>query len=199
MTVQSVANVENKRSSHDKPEESMGSLKEFGSKAGTKCNRKKVKMIASDEKTEKELEREFEEEELKCTKAFVLVGGTMTTCTASSRRSKHKFGTEEWKNTRGCWKGASRFQGNGTSGFCDTSTDLRLRTHALHGNNLDEARQESARDALQIHEMEISALTFTLLARGHLVHPGQAVRYCGIRTVRRVLRQRTDLQEIVKE
>ena len=43
------------------------------------------------------------------------------------------------------------------------------------------------------------ALTFTLLARGHLVHPGQAVRYCGIRTVRRVLRQRPDLQEIVKE
>ena len=31
--------------------------KEFGSKVGTKCNRKKVKMIASDEKTEKELER----------------------------------------------------------------------------------------------------------------------------------------------
>ena len=26
--------------------------KEFGSKAGTKCNRKKVKMIASDEKTD---------------------------------------------------------------------------------------------------------------------------------------------------
>ena len=30
--------------------------KEFGSKAGTKCNSKKVKMIASDEKTEKEME-----------------------------------------------------------------------------------------------------------------------------------------------
>ena len=66
----------------------MGSLKGIWSKAGTKCNRKKVKMIASDEKTEKELEREFEEEELKCTKAFVLVGGTMTTCTASSRKKQ---------------------------------------------------------------------------------------------------------------
>ena len=43
------------------------------------------------------------------------------------------------------------------------------------------------------------ALTFTLSARGHLIHPSQAVRYWGIRTIRRVLRQRTDLQEIVKE
>ena len=43
------------------------------------------------------------------------------------------------------------------------------------------------------------ALTFTLLARGHLIHPSQAVRYWSIRTVTRVLRQRTDLQEIVKE
>ena len=43
------------------------------------------------------------------------------------------------------------------------------------------------------------ALTFTLLARGHLIHPSQAVRYCGIKTVTRVVRQRTDLQEIVKE
>ena len=62
--------------------------KEFGSKAGTKCNRKKVKMIASDEKTEKEMEKELEEEELKCTKAFVLVGGTMTTCTTSSKKKQ---------------------------------------------------------------------------------------------------------------
>ena len=43
------------------------------------------------------------------------------------------------------------------------------------------------------------ALTFTLLARGHLIHPSQAVRYWSIKTVRRVLRQRTDLKEIVKE
>ena len=43
------------------------------------------------------------------------------------------------------------------------------------------------------------ALTFALLARGHLIHPSQAGRFCGIRTVRRVLRQRTDLREIVKE
>ena len=65
--------------------------KEFGSKAGTKCNRKKVKMIASDVKTEKEMEREFEQEELKCTKAFVLVGGTMTTCTTSSKKKQAKI------------------------------------------------------------------------------------------------------------
>ena len=45
-------------------------------------------MIASDEKTEKEMEKEFEEEELKCTKAFVLVGGTMTTCTTSSKKKQ---------------------------------------------------------------------------------------------------------------
>ena len=32
--------------------------KEFGQKAGTKWNRKKVKMIASDDKTEKEMEEE---------------------------------------------------------------------------------------------------------------------------------------------
>ena len=43
------------------------------------------------------------------------------------------------------------------------------------------------------------ALTFTLLAQGLLIHPSQAVRYWSIKTVRRVLRQRTDLQEIVKE
>ena len=43
------------------------------------------------------------------------------------------------------------------------------------------------------------ALTFTLLARGHLIHPSQAVRYWGIKTVRRVLRERSDLQEVVKE
>ena len=45
-------------------------------------------MIASDEKTEKEMEKEFEEEELKCTTAFVLVGGTMTTCTTSSKKKQ---------------------------------------------------------------------------------------------------------------
>ena len=43
------------------------------------------------------------------------------------------------------------------------------------------------------------ALTFTLLARGHLIHPSQAVRCWGIKTVRRVLRERADLQEIAKE
>ena len=42
------------------------------------------------------------------------------------------------------------------------------------------------------------ALTFTLLSRGHLIHPSQAVKYYGIKTVRRVLRERTDLQEVVK-
>ena len=43
------------------------------------------------------------------------------------------------------------------------------------------------------------ALTFTLLARGHLIHPSQAVRYWCTKTVRRVLREITDLQEVAKE
>ena len=60
--------------------------KEFGQKAGTKCNMKKVKMIASDEKTEKAMEEKFDQEELRCTRAFVVVGGTMTTCTRSSKK-----------------------------------------------------------------------------------------------------------------
>ena len=52
------------------------------------ATRKKVKMIASDEKTEKAMEEEFEQEELKCTRAFVLVGGTMTTCTRNSKKKQ---------------------------------------------------------------------------------------------------------------
>ena len=45
-------------------------------------------MIASDEKTEKGIDKEFEQEEFKCTKAFVLVGGTMTTCTVGSKKKQ---------------------------------------------------------------------------------------------------------------
>ena len=64
--------------------------KEFGQKAGAKCNRKKVKMIASDGKTEKAVEEEFEQEELRCTRAVVLVGGKMTTSEAP-RKNKQRF------------------------------------------------------------------------------------------------------------
>ena len=53
----------------------MGSLKGIWFQSWDEVQQEKVKMIASDERTEKEMEREFEEEELRCTKAFVLVGG----------------------------------------------------------------------------------------------------------------------------
>ena len=41
------------------------------------------------------------------------------------------------------------------------------------------------------------ALTFTLLAKGHLLQPSQVVKYWGIKTVRRVLQVREDLRELV--
>ena len=88
-------------------------------------------------------------------------------------------------------------ESNGTSILCNTSTDLRFRAHAPHGDNLDEAGK-CTRCSSNPRDGDLR-LTFTLLARGHLVHPGQAVRYCDITTVRRVLHQRTDLHENVKE
>ena len=48
--------------------------------------------------------------------------------------------------------------------------------------------------------MEVTSIDVHIVdKKGHLIHPIQAVRYSGVRTVRRVLRQRTNLQEIVKE
>ena len=179
--------------------------KEFGSKAGTKCNRKKVKMIASDEKTEKELEREFEEEELKCTKAFVLVGGTMTTCTASSRKKQAQIRDRRMEKYERVLERCKQIPG----GFEQKAMALQVfATPVLTFDSELTLYTETTLTRLdrKVHAMlfkstrwRSQALTFILLARGHLVHPGQAVRYCGIRTVRRVLRQRTDLQEIVKE
>ena len=179
--------------------------KEFGSKAGTKCNRKKVKMIASDEKTEKEMEDEFEQEELKCTKAFVLVGGTMTTCTTSSKKKQAKIREKRMEKYErvlerckqipgGFEQKAMAIQVFATPVLCfvfeltlHTETTLTRLNRKVHAILFMATRWRS------------QALAFILLARGHLIHPSQAVRYWGIKTVRRVLRQRTDLQEIVKE
>ena len=41
------------------------------------------------------------------------------------------------------------------------------------------------------------ALTFTLLAKGHLLQPSQVVKYWSIKTVRRILQGREDLRELV--
>ena len=49
-------------------------------------------------------------------------------------------------------------ESNGDSGLSDASAVFRLRAHALHGDNSDEARQETARDSLQVHEMEVSSV-----------------------------------------
>ena len=178
--------------------------KECASKAGTKCNRKKVKMIASDEKTEKEMEK-FEQEELKCTKAFVLVGGTMTTCTTSSKKKQAKIREKRMEKYERVLERCKQIPGSfeqkamaiqvfATPVLCfdsevtlcteTTLTRLDRKVHAI---------------LFKATRWRAQALTFTLLARGHLIYPSQAVRYSNIKTVRRVLRQRTDLQEIVKE
>ena len=83
MTVQSEANAAKQGSSHDKLEENMGSFEGTWFQNWNEMQQKR-EVITSD----KELERQFEEEELKCTKTFVLVRRTMTTCTRSSRKKQ---------------------------------------------------------------------------------------------------------------
>ena len=117
-------------------------------------------------KTEKVMEREFEQEELKCTKAFVLVGGTMTTCTVSSKKKQAAICGTRVENHKKVLKRCKQIPGgfeqknNGDPDLCDTSVVLRLRAHASHGDNSDETRQKSACDSLPDDEMEVSSVDF---------------------------------------
>ena len=132
------------------------------------------------------MEEEFEQEELKCTKAFVLVGGTMTTCTTSSKKKQAKIREKRMEKYDRVLERCKQIPG----GF---EPDLTLYTETTL------TRLDRKVILFKSTRWRSQALTFTLLARGHLIHPSQAVIYWCIKTARRVLRERTELQEVVKE
>ena len=177
---------------------------EFGSKAGTKCNRKKVKMIASDEQ-KKKWKKSSSKKNSNAKKTFVLVGGMMTTCTTSSKKKQAQIRDRRMEKYEKVLERCKHIPG----GFEQKAMALQVfATPVLSFDSELTLYTETTLTRLdrKVHAIlfkatrwRSQALTFTLLARGYLVHPSQAVRYWGIRTVRRVLRQRTDLQESVKE
>ena len=179
--------------------------KEFGQRAGTKMQQQKGEDDCQRRKTEKVMERDFEQEELKCTKAFVLVGGTMTTCTVSSKKKQAAIRGKRVENNEKVLERNRQIPGGfeqkamADPDLCDTSVVLRLRAHASHGDNSDETRQKSACDSLQNDEMEVSSADIHTAGK-RAFDPSEPS--CEIlvnqKTVRRVLQERTDLQEVVE-
>ena len=160
-------------------------------------------MIASDEKTEKAMEEEFEQEELKCTRAFVLVGGTMTTCTKNSKKKQAVIREKRTRKYEEVLQRCKQIPG----GFEQKAMALQVfATLVLSFDSELTLHTETtmARLDRKVHAIlhkttrwRSQALTFTLLSRGHLLQPSQVVKYWGIRTVRRVLQGREDLRELV--
>ena len=174
---------QDKRPSSDESEESVGSLPRIRSES---LGRNATEKSQDDRRRRKNGERNggrVEQEELKCTKAFVLVGGTMTTCTTSSKKKQAKIRKKRIEKYErvldrckqipgGFEQKAMAIQVFATPVLCfdseltlHTETTLTRLDRKVHAILFKSTRWRS------------QALTFTLLARGHLIHPSQAVRY----------------------
>ena len=184
-------------------QETIKHSEEFGKMTGTKLNKKKVKVLVNDKKTEdfvKQIIPELKQEAYK--KATILVGGIVTTGQAQQSLAQRANLQEQKRD-----KVKDSLTLVERTGASFEKREQLIGTYAITkmtygcGVNLNTWDQNS-RISGRVHNVlangktnwKCRAITLTYHARSHLVEPWQAERYTAVRTIRRLMQKRETIK-----
>ena len=168
---------------------------------GCKLNAAKTKALASNGRTEEEIEERFQDIGLECSKAIVLVGGNLSNGRETSRQARDKLAARRYDKMKEVLeridKAPEFFE------FRDALISRNASPVGYYGSELHIPSASVTQNlGGRVHRIVTAgrarwrarAATLTLPAHGHLVDPFQAQRYWALLTGRRALQRRPDIR-----